>query len=146
MTLPSAAPRIADAIALKRVRLACALLVVYGLLVVANALALQSIGGWEDWRDFPRALLRLGGMLLFAWGLWRGERWAWWGAVGLGVVWLVTGIGVLTMAWLMVGAVDLPMRGFAKAILLVAATLLAVAVGLLLTPAVRAAFRKPLHN
>ena len=146
MTLPAPGPRVADSVARKRVRLACALLVLYGLLVVANAVALQSLGGWEDWREFPRALVRLAGMLLVAWGLWRGERWAWWLAVGLGLVWLVTGIGVLIMAWLMAGDVELPMPGFAKAVLILAAGLLAVAVGLLLTPPVRAAFRRPLRN
>ena len=146
MTLAAPAPRIADPVVLKRVRLACALLVLYGLIVVANAVALQSLAGWEDWREFPRALIRLAGMLLCAWGLWRGERWAWWLTVGLGLVWLLTGIGVLVMAWLMTGDVQLLMPAFAKVVLILAAGLLAAALGLLLTPPVRAAFRRPLHN
>lgn len=130
--------------AVRRVRLAAILLVAYGLVVVINAAYLQSLADWAEWPQFSRALVRLGGMLLFAWGLLRGERWAWWGAVGLGLFWLVTGGLVLVGSLLTLGAVAFPIPLLSQILLVLGVLMLATAVALLLTSPVRAAvLRRP---
>jgi hypothetical protein len=121
--------------------------VTYGLLVVVNAVYLQSLAGWVEWPQFSRALLRLGGMLLLAWGLVRNERWAWWGAVGLGLFWLITGALFLVGSYAVAGddtVVLMPV--LSHVILAVAVGILAVAIVLLLTPTVRTAFRRQLQS
>ena len=133
--------------ATKRIRLAAGLLVAYGLLVVANAVYLQSLAGWVEWPQFFRALVRLGGMLLFAWGLLRGERWAWWAAVGLGLFWLITGALLLVGSYAALGdEVVVLMPVPSHVLLVVAGGILAAAIVLLLTPAVRTSFRRQLQN
>jgi hypothetical protein len=120
--------------------------VAYGLIVIINAILLQSAAGWVEWPHFLRAVVRLGGMALVAWGLLRGERWAWWMAVGLGLFWLVTGTLVLVGGWLAFGEVAIPAPLYSQLLLAVSALLLATAIALLLTRPVRAAFRRPPQN
>jgi hypothetical protein len=107
--------------------------------VVVNAVVMQSSAGWEESRDFPRALLRLAGCGLIAFGLMQARRWAWWIAVVLGAFWAVMGVAAVAMvsaagAWDRMGAST-------PVLLLGMAGLLAVAVALLLQPASREAFR-----
>ncbi|HJU69006.1 MAG TPA: hypothetical protein VJ650_12280 [Gemmatimonadaceae bacterium] len=143
MTGPASAALSASPPAAKRVRLASALLVIYGLIVIVNAVLLQSAAGWIEWPQFFRAVVRLGGMLLIAWGLLRGERWAWWMAVGLGLFWLVTGALVVAGSWIAFGGVSIPAPVYSQVLLAVAVLLLATGIGLLLTRPVRVAFRRP---
>jgi hypothetical protein len=131
----------------KRIRLAAGLLVAYGLLVVVNAVYLQSLAAWEEWPQFSRALVRLGGMLLFAWGLLHAQRWAWWAAVGLGLFWLITGTLLLVGSYAALGEeVVVLMPAPSHVLLVVGVGMLATAIVLLLTPAVRTAFRRQLQN
>lgn len=123
----------------KSVRLAALLLVAYAVLVVLNAVVTQSGAGWEESRDFPRALLRLAGCGLIAFGLLQARRWAWWLAVVLGAFWAVMALAGVAMvsaadAWDRMGATT-------PVLMLALAGLLAAAVALLLQPASREAFR-----
>ena len=126
----------------RRIRLATGFLVAYGLIVVINAVYLQSLAGWAEWPQFSRALIRLAGMLLLSWGLRRGERWAWWGAVGLGLLWLVTGGLLLIGSYIALGAVALPIPLLSQILLILGVAFLGTAIALLLTRPVRAAFRR----
>jgi hypothetical protein len=123
------------------VRIAALLFVVYGVMVVGNALLLQTAGGWAQAREFPRALLRLAGCAVIAWGLLRGVRWAWWTGVIFAGFWAVLGGGALLVI-ARVGAWDqLPMPGFSGPFLVAAMLVTAAALALLLQPASRDAFR-----
>lgn len=123
------------------VRLAAALLVLYGVAVVLNATIMQSAGGWVAARDLPRAIIRLLGTGLIAWGLLRRARWAWWVGVILSAFWIAAGaISVLVLErgdvyWL-------PPSGF-QAFLVVALLALGGVLALLLSPSARRAFRRP---
>lgn len=114
------------------------MLVAYGLWVVINATLRQMATDWIDSGDYPRALIRLGGMVLIAYGLLRRQRWGWW-------------LGVLMPSFFLlfaVGAVALAVAGGEAAApvdlgqLLVPALCLAVGVALLLTTSSRAVFRR----
>jgi peptidoglycan/LPS O-acetylase OafA/YrhL len=146
VTGPAKAALLASPAANRRVRFAAALLVTYGILVIVNAALLQSEANWVEWPHFFRAVLRLAGMLLFTWGLLRGERWAWWGAVGLGLFWLVGGALLLAGLWFAFGEIAMPLPRYAQVLLVVAVVVLATAIAVLLTPPVRAAFRRPPQN
>lgn len=118
---------------------AAAAFALYGLFVLANATYWQSVGDWAGSGDYPRAIVRCVGMLATAWGLWRGLRWAWWIAVGLGSAFVVSWLVALLLVSRLSGdAPALPVPAVPTA---VAAALVAVGVVLLLLPASRAAFR-----
>ncbi|HEX6042334.1 hypothetical protein [Longimicrobium sp.] len=133
MPSPSAIPR--------SVRTAAMLFALYGVMVLANALVLQTAGGWADAGEFPRALLRLFGCGAIAYGLMRGVRWAWWVGVVFAGFWSVMGAGALLVIARM-GAWDtLPMPGFSAAFLVCSVLVVGAAFALLLQPASRDAFR-----
>jgi peptidoglycan/LPS O-acetylase OafA/YrhL len=123
------------------VKLAAVLFVVYGVAVVLNATVMQAAGGWGASRDFPRAILRLIGTGLIAWGLLRRARWAWWLGLVLAVFWLAA--GALAVLVLERGDVYwLPPSGF-QIFLVVSLVCLGAAVALLISPSARAVFRRP---
>jgi hypothetical protein len=146
VTAPTKAALLASPSASKRVRAAAALLVAYGIIVLVNAVVLQSMANWVEWPQFFRGLIRVVGVSLLAWGLLRGERWAWWGTVGLGGFWLIAGSLLLVGAWFPVSDPTVPIPAFSRTILTVAVFVVAIAIALILTPPVRAAFRRPLQN
>jgi uncharacterized protein YjeT (DUF2065 family) len=123
------------------VKLAAALFVVYGLTVFLNASVMQEAAGWATPRDFPRAILRLIGTGLIAWGLLRRARWAWWLGLVLAAFWLSAG----ALAVLVLDRGDvywLPPSGF-QTFLVVSLVSLGLAVALLISPSARAVFRRP---
>lgn len=123
------------------VKLAAALFVVYGVTVVLNVTAIQGAAGWVGARDFPRALIRLFGTGLIAWGLLQRARWAWWLGLVLAAVWLVA--GALAVLVLERGDVYwLPPSGF-QIFLVVSFLCLGLTIALLLSPSARAVFRRP---
>jgi hypothetical protein len=123
------------------VKLAAALFVGYGLAVALNATVMQAAAGWGAPHDFPRAILRLIGTGLIAWGLLRRVRWAWWLGLLLAVYWLSA--GALAVLVLERGDVYwLPPSGF-QTLLVVSLVCLGAAVALLLSPSARAVFRRP---
>ena len=123
------------------VKLAAGIFVVYGVAVVLNATAVQGATGWLAAADFPRALIRLLGTGLIAWGLLHRARWAWWLGLVLAAVWLVA--GALTVLVLEQGDVHwLRPSGF-QTFLVVSLLCLGLAVALLLSPSARAVFRRP---
>jgi hypothetical protein len=122
------------------VRIAALLFVVYGVMVLVNALVLQTAGGWADAREFPRALLRLAGCAVIAWGLLRGDRWAWWTGVIFAGLWAALG-GVALLLVARMGAWDnLPLSGFSAPFLVLSLLITGAALALLLQPASRDAF------
>jgi hypothetical protein len=123
------------------VKLAAALFVAYGVAVVLNATVMQAAGGWGAARDFPRAILRLIGTGIIAWGLLRRARWAWWLGLVLAVFWLSAG----ALAVLVVERGDvywLSPSGF-QTFLVASLVCLGAAVALLISPSARAVFRRP---
>jgi hypothetical protein len=123
------------------VKLAAALFVVYGLAVVFNATALQGSANWVAAADFPRALIRLLGTLVIAWGLLHRARWAWWLGVGLAAVGLAA--GALAVLVLERGDVYwLPPSGL-QIFLVVSLLCLGLSLALLLSPSTRTVFRRP---
>ena len=122
------------------VRIAALLFVVYVVMVLGNALVLQSAGGWADAREFPRALLRLAGCAVIAWGLLRGHRWGWWMGVIFAGLWAALG-GVALLVIARLGAWDkLPLSGFSALFLVLSLLITGAALALLLQPASRDAF------
>lgn len=123
------------------VKLAAALFLVYGVAAVLNATAVQSGAGWGGTGEIPRAILRLAGSGLIAWGLLHGARWAWQLGLALAAFWLVMG----AVAVLIIERGDvhwLPPSGF-QLVLTVSLLCLGLALALLLTPSARAVFRRP---
>lgn len=125
----------------RSVKLAAALFVVYGIAVVLNAVAVQSAAGWLAPRDFPRALIRLAGTGLIAWGLLHRARWAWWLGLVLATLWLAAG-AVTTLVLEHGDVYWLQPSGF-QIFLAVSLLCLGGALVLLLLPSARAAFRRP---
>lgn len=121
------------------VRIAALLFAAYGLMLMAQALLLQSAAGWEQANDFPRALLRLAGCGLIAYALMQGLRWGWWAAVLLGGLWTVTGAAAVLMLTAGDGWSRLPAG--APVFLVAFVAILGTAMALLLQPGSRAAFR-----
>jgi hypothetical protein len=133
-------PNATDALP-KSVKLAAALFIVYGVAVVLNATAMQSAAGWVAAGDFPRAVIRLLGTGLIAWGLLHRARWAWWLGLALATFWLAA--GALAVLVLERGDVYwLPPSGF-QIFLVVSLLSLGLAVALLLSPSARTMFRRP---
>jgi peptidoglycan/LPS O-acetylase OafA/YrhL len=121
------------------VKAASAVLVAYGLWVVINATLGQMATNWADAKDYPRALIRLGGMLLIAYGLLRRQRWGWWfGVLMPSLLLLLLATGVVALR----AANEDPTEVFRTGQFLFPALCLVVALGLLLTPTSRAAFPK----
>jgi len=122
------------------VKAAAALFVVYGICAFLNAVLVLPSAGWPAPNEWVRALVRLVGAGLIAWGLLRRERWAWGVGLVLGLFWIVTD-GLATLVIERGDVVWLRPSGFQ---LLLTASLvgLGAALALLLTPAVRAAFRR----
>ena len=123
------------------VKLAAALFVVYGVAVVLNATAIQGATGWVGAADFPRAVVRLLGTGLIAWGLLQRARWAWWLGLVLAAVWLVA--GALTVFVFERGDVHWLRPSGLQTFLIVSLLCLGLAVALLLSPSARAVFRRP---
>lgn len=146
MTQGVKAALLANPRALYRVRAAAAFLLIYGLIVLINAVVLQSMADWVEWRQFFRGVARVMGVSLLAWGLLAGERWAWWGTVGLGSFWLFAGVFLMIGAWFPTEAPRIPIPEFSRTILTFAVFVAAVAIGLVLTPPVRSAFRRSPHD
>ncbi len=122
------------------VKLAAALFVVYGLAVVLNAAVTQAAGEWGAARDFPRAILRLIGTGIIAWGLLRRARWAWWLGLVMAAFWLSA--GALAVLVLERGDVYwLSPSGF-QTVLVVSLVCLGSAVALIISPSARAVFRR----
>jgi hypothetical protein len=112
----------------------------YGVAVVLNAIMMQSETGWIAARDFPRALLRLFGTGLIAWGLWRRARWAWWLGLALAAFWLTA--GALAILVFERGDVHwLPPSGF-QIFLVISLLCLGGSLALLLSPSARQVFRR----
>jgi hypothetical protein len=123
------------------VKLAAALLVVYGAAVVLNASVMQSAGGWAAPHGLPRAIIRLLGTGLIAWGLVHRARWAWWLGVILAAFWLAAGASAVLV--LERGDVYwLQPSGF-QVFLMVALVCLGLVLALLLSPSARRVFRRP---
>ncbi|HST61459.1 MAG TPA: hypothetical protein VLK84_22325 [Longimicrobium sp.] len=122
------------------VRIAALLFIVYGVMVLGNALVLQTAGGWADAGEFPRALLRLAGCAVIAWGLLRGDRWAWWMGVIFAGLWAALG-GVALLVIARLGAWEkMPLGGFSAPFLVLSLLMTGAALALLLQPASRDAF------
>lgn len=121
------------------VRAAIALLLVYGLYVLGVATVLQVQSEWTEARQYPRALIRFGGMLFIAWGLARRARWAWWLAVGLGAFWIILGLGALGVFAYYRGGEASPVDTMVF-LSTIGFVLLLTALGLLLTRPSRAVF------
>jgi hypothetical protein len=108
---------------------------------VLNATVIQSAAGWAAPRDFPRAVVRLFGTGLIAWGLVHRARWAWWLGVILAAFWLAAGAAAV----LVVERGDvywLQPSGF-QVFLMVSLLCLGLALALLLSPSARRVFRRP---
>ena len=121
------------------VRAAAGLILVYGVLAVANALTMQSRAGWGEPWALGRALLRLLVSAVIAWGLFRRAPWAWW----LGLGWSLFGLGVGAAAILVFERGDIHWLAPSRAQWLLGVMLLSLggAIALLVTPTARAAFR-----
>ena len=119
---------------------AAALFLLYGAAVVVNAFVTRGWTGWVEAGSVPRALLRLAGAALIAWGLRQGASWAWWIGLALAVLWLASGLAPVLVSeggdlqWL-------PPSGD-QIFLVVSLVSLALAIALLLTPSVRAWLRR----
>ena len=118
-----------------------ALFLLYGIGMVINAAQSQDWTGWVEAGSLPRALLRLAGAGLVAWGLIQGAAWAWWVGLALAILWLAGGlVPVVVMErgdlrWLEPSSDQI--------VLAVALLSLALAITLLLTRSVRGFFRRP---
>ncbi len=124
----------------RTVSAAAAMFAIYGAAVLLNAIVAHGGSGWSDAGDYGRAILRLGGCLLVAWGLLRGERWSWWLGLALAVVWLAAGL--LAMVVLERGDIHWLAPSRSQLLLAVGMLSLGVAVALLLTPSARSVFRR----
>jgi hypothetical protein len=123
------------------VTMAAALLVTYGLWVVWRATQAQIAAGWVNADDYPRALIRLAGMGLIAFGLIRRQRWGWWLGVSVPVLLLLALIGGGMVAYSLAGGAGLASIATMAPDLHVAIVLLLISVILLLLPASREVFR-----
>ena len=123
-------------------RAAIAVLVLYAVFVIANATFWQSLGGWADWSDYPRGVLRTVMTGVLAWGLARREKWAWWIAVLLTGFWAIGGtVGVIIMFRVAAGD-ELPPTSVLLTLAIGGALLIAAFVLLLLRPSRSAILRR----
>jgi peptidoglycan/LPS O-acetylase OafA/YrhL len=118
-----------------------ALFLLYGIGMVVNAAQNQGWTGWVEAGSLPRALLRLAGAGLVAWGVFQGAAWAWWVGLALAVLWLAGGlVPVVVMER---GDLQWLEPSSDQIVLAVALLSLALAITLLLTRPVRGFFRRP---
>ena len=125
------------------VRAAALLLLLYGVLVVAGAVLLHTMGGGVDAADFVDALVRLAGMGVLAWGLLRRRRWAWWISVLLGGLWIVLAVFAVVVFATTDARDLLPLPTLSVSFMAGSILLLAGALSCLLSPSARAFFRRP---
>jgi hypothetical protein len=122
-------------------KIAGALFLIYGLAAVVSAAGAETDVGSASGLMLPRALVRLLASAVIAWGLTRGSRWAWWLGLVAGLIWLLMSAAAIVVLdrgdihWLQPSSYQLFM-----AISLVS---LGLAIALLLSRDVRAAFREP---
>jgi hypothetical protein len=119
------------------VKAAAGVLLLYGIAELVNALYNPVYQP-----ALAQALAVCAGMALLAWGLMRGARWAWWIAVLLSSFCLITGTAALLLLISPMSGDRVP-SGNLVPWFVGSAIALAVAIGLLLLPASRAAFRRP---
>ncbi|HEX8395489.1 MAG TPA: hypothetical protein VF665_24270 [Longimicrobium sp.] len=102
---------------------------------------MQISAGWDAGMAYPRALLRLVGTGLMAWGLLRRNVWAWRIAVAATAFWAFAGaLSVLLLAES--GSTDrLPLPGWWFGFVAASVLLLFAALAALLAPSTRAEFR-----
>lgn len=129
------------------VKAAASILAAYGTVVLLYAVVLQTMIGWNQAQEFPRAIIRFGGMALIAWGLLKRARWAWWFGILLPGFFLVGGLialaTFLTVAKDGGEGVDISFPPGFLPLAVFSAGALATAVALLLTSSSRATFRRP---
>ena len=119
---------------------AAGLFLVYGAAVVVNSFGTRGWTGWVEAGSLPRALLRLAGAALVAWGIRQGRSWAWWVGLGLAFLWLIGGLAPVLVSeggdfqWLQ------PSRD--QIFLAVSLISLGLAIALLLSPSVRGWLRR----
>jgi len=118
-----------------------ALFLLYGIGMVINAEQTRGWTGWIEAGSLPRALLRLAGAALVAWGLVQGAAWAWWVGLALAILWLAGGlVPVVVMEG---GDLRWLEPSGDQVVLALSLLSLALAITLLLTRSVRGFFRRP---
>ena len=118
-----------------------ALFLLYGIGMVINAEQTRGWTGWIEAGSLPRALLRLAGAALVAWGLVQGAAWGWWVGLALAILWLAGGLVPVVV---MEGGDLRWLEPSGDQIVLALSLLsLALAITLLLTRSVRGFFRRP---
>ena len=118
-----------------------ALFLLYGIGMVINAEQTRGWTGWIEAGSLPRALLRLAGAALVAWGLVQGAAWGWWVGLALAILWLAGGlVPVVVMEG---GDLRWLEPSGDQVVLALSLLSLALAITLLLTRSVRGFFRRP---
>ena len=77
-------------VAPRPVKIAAALIILYGVLVVLNAVILAL--GSKNWEGLFGAVIRFGGTVMVAGGITGLQRWAWWTAVIAGWLFCITSL------------------------------------------------------
>lgn len=77
-------------------RCAAALLVVYGLWSAQGTLAQVADGGSA--LALSQGLIRLAGVALLAWGIYRARAWAWWFVIAAAFLAAVSGVALLVLS------------------------------------------------
>ena len=119
---------------------AAGLFLVYGAAVVVNAFVSRGWTGSVEAGNLPRALLRLAGAALVAWGIRQGAPWSWWLGLALAVLWLAGGLAPMLVRER--GDVQWLQPSSDQIVLVVSVLALVLALVLLLTPAVRGYLRR----
>lgn len=122
-----------------RARAAAVLLLIYGALVLANAVYAHMAPAAVTPAGLFRAAVRIIGIVLIAIGLLRGAHWAWLAAVVFGGFWLLMGIVAVAAVATAGDGVGVSISGLFFVV--VGTAMLAVAWALLLTREVRQAYR-----
>lgn len=77
-------------------RLAAALLIVYGLWSAQGTVAQVADGGSA--LALSQGLIRLAGVVLLAWGIYRARAWAWWFVIAAASLAAVSGVALLVIS------------------------------------------------